>query len=106
MSLGTLGIQVRYERSDEDTFRVMTLLPVSEVDEKWQPAGIVYEVEYEDGREGWEYEEANGRTTFGRTRKAATARAMVIMGHARRSGDVVEDNPREGLNNGKRDTAE
>jgi hypothetical protein len=105
MSLGTLGIRVRYQNVDEDSFRVEALLPIEENKDAWRDIGLVYQVSYDDGTDGWEFEEESGRTSLGKDRRSATCRALVVMGHARRAGDVLEDIPREERGNGRRNNA-
>lgn len=101
MSMGNLGIRIRYQAGDEDSFTVEALLPIKDNVEGWQKVGLVYTVDYE-GFSGWEFEEPTGSITRGIDRKAATAKAMISMGHARRPGDVLEDIPKEDQANGRR----
>jgi len=106
MSLGTLGIRVRYQKADEHSFIVEAELPIEENRDTWQKVGLVYPVEYEDGKEAWEFEALSGRTSPGRNRKTAAGRGMILMGYATRLGDVLEEIPREERDRGRRPNAQ
>lgn len=106
MSMGTLGVRIRYMALHEDQFKVEALLPIDENQDTWQSVGVVTQIEYEDGQKGWEFEALSGRTNDGRDRKTAASRGMILMGYATRLGDVVQDIPREEQDRGRRTNAQ
>ncbi len=106
MSMGTLGIRIRYVAENEDQFKVEALLPVAENETSWQRVGVATEFEYADGQKGWEFESDSGRTNEGKNRRATVGRGMILMGHAMRLGDVLEDIPKEERNRGRRPNAQ
>ena len=106
MSMGTLGVRIRYMALTEDQFKVEALLPIDENQDTWQDVGTVSKIEYEDGQEGWEFQTESGRINEGRDRKTAASRGMILMGYATRLGDVVQDIPREEQDRGRRTNAQ
>lgn len=106
MSMGSLGVRIRYIEVHEDQFKVEAFLPIDENQDTWQSVGVATQIEYDDGQKGWEFETLAGRTNEARDRKTAAGRGMILMGYATRLGDVVEDIPREERDRGRRTNAQ
>lgn len=102
----SMGVRIRYIEVHEDQFTVEAFLPADENQDTWQRVGVVTQIEYDDAQKGWEFEALSGRTNEARDRKMATARGMILMGYATRSGDVIEDIPREERDRGRRPNAQ